>query len=130
MPGETVRKMNFQDLTAGFAFIAIAVAILVAWMWNSDWWSIPPILFIEFGIWGIILGAAASESEESKARGSSDSSYFLLWGFLLTIMGGIWFANKYVSGIAPASIAVVLVFIGAFILFMSWRRSRMVSRRT
>ena len=130
MSGETARKLDAQDFTAGFAFIAIAVAILVAWMWNSDWWSIPPILFIEFGIWGILLGSAASKSDGGTAYGSSDSSYYLLWGFLLTILGFIWFANKYVSGIAPASIAVVLIFIGVFVLYLSWNRSKKALRRT
>jgi hypothetical protein len=124
MAGETAQRMDFQDFTAGFAFIAIAVAILVAWMWDSDWWLIPPILFIEFGIWGILLGSAASKSGAGTAYGSSDSSYYLLWGFLLAILGFIWFANKYVSGIAPASIAVVLIFMGAFILYLSWSRSK------
>jgi hypothetical protein len=116
--------MELQNFTAGFAFIAIAMAILVAWMWDSDWWSIPPILFIEFGVWGILLGTATEQSGSGTAYGSSDSSYFLLWGFLLTILGAIWFANKYVSGIAPASIAVVLMFIGAFVLYLSWRRAK------
>lgn len=116
--------MYLQDFTAGFAFIAIAVAILVAWMWNSDWLSIFPILLIEFGIWGILLGSATSKSGEGTAYGSSDSSYYLLWGFLLTILGFTWFANKYISGIAPASIAVLLIFIGIFILYLSWKRSR------
>lgn len=130
MANETVGKLDVQDFTAGFAFIAIAVAILVAWMWDSDWWSIPPILFIEFGIWGILLGSAASKSRGDTVYGSSDSSYYLLWGFLLTILGFIWFANKYVAGIAPASIAVVLIFIGVFVLYLSWNRSKKASRRT
>jgi hypothetical protein len=122
--------MNYQDLTAGFAFIAIAVAILVAWMWDSDWLSIFPILLIEFGIWGILLGSQASKSSEGTAYGSSDSSYYLLWGFLLTILGFTWFANKYISGIAPASIAVLLIFIGVFVLYLSWKRSKKATRRT
>jgi len=130
LANETVGKLDVQDFTAGFAFIAIAVAILVAWMWDSDWWSIPPILFIEFGIWGILLGSAASKSRGDTVYGSSDSSYYLLWGFLLTILGFIWFANKYVAGIAPASIAVVLIFIGVFVLYLSWNRSKKASRRT
>jgi len=125
--GETAQRMNFQDFTAGFAFIAIAVAILVAWMWDSDWLSIFPILLIEFGIWGILLGSAISKSGGGSAYGSSDSSYYLLWGFLLTILGFTWFANKYISGIVPASIAVVLIFIGAFVLYLSWNRSRKIS---
>jgi len=115
--------MNLQDFTAGFAFIAIAVAILVAWTWN-DWWSIPPILFIEFGIWGILLGGMTAQSGDAKAYGSSDSSYFLLWGFLLTILGAIWFANRYFAGIVPASIAIVLIFMGVFIMYLSWRRAK------
>lgn len=122
--------MNYQDLNAGFAFIAIAIAILVAWMWNSDWWSIPPILFVEFGVWGIILGAVTARSENGGSRISSDSSYFLLWGFLLTILGLIWFANTYFSGIVPASIAIVLIFMGAFIMYISWNKSKKASRGT
>lgn len=130
MVDETTPRINAQDFTAGFAFIAIAVAILIAWMWNSDWLSIFPILLIEFGIWGVLLGSATSKSGSGTAYGSSDSSYYLLWGFLLTILGFTWFANKYISGIAPASIAVLLIFIGVFILYLSWKRSKKASSKT
>lgn len=124
----TARRIDPEDFSAGFAFIAIAVAILVAWMWNSDWWSIPPILLIEFGIWGILLGSIASRSDPGGTHSSADSSYFLLWGFLLTILGVIWFANRYVPGIAPALIAVVLIFLGIFIMYLSWNKSKKASQ--
>jgi len=129
LAGNTAQRMSFQDFTAGFAFIAIAIAILVAWTWNSDWLSIFPILLIEFGIWGILLGSMASRSGGGTVFGTSDSSYYLLWGFLLTILGFTWFANKYISGIAPASVAILLIFIGAFILYLSWRRSKRGSEK-
>jgi hypothetical protein len=127
LAGETARRASYQGLTAGFAFIAFAVAILLAWVRN-DWWSMPPILLIEFGVYGIMMGSLMTRPSGEGSLWASDSAYVLLWGCLSAILGVIWFANGYFPNIAPVSIAVVLIFIGGFILALSLSKTRKSSK--
>lgn len=129
MAAERTLRNSYQGLGAGFAFIAVAIAILIAWA-SNQWLNIVPILLIEFGLFGLIVGSTIGRKSEDDGGFASESAYLLLWGSLLTILGISWFVGTNFPESAPVLIAILLIFIGVFILWLSWKRSSTASKKT
>ncbi len=121
MVDTTAPKKSYQGLTAGALFMLIAIAILVAWS-TGDWWLIIPILLIGGGLIAILIGISISATAPGRGFGFSDSSYMLVWGGILTILGVAWLINATVPDAAPLLIAIVLLFIGGAIVGISLTR--------
>ena len=126
MLGEVPPRKSYQGLTAGVAFIIMALTIIVAWV-GHDWWLLIPMLLLCFGIFGIFMGALMSKTDKSKGFGVSDSAYTLVWGFLLTILGVAWFIYQYLPDSLPFILAIILIFIGGAILAVSLTKKRRTS---
>lgn len=116
-------QMSFQGLTAGVAFIIVAIAILVGWS-TGDWSLLFPVLLLAFGVFGIMMGFVISATDRKRGFGVSDSAYILVWGCLLTLLGIAWFINGLVPGSAPLIIVMIFLFIGGAILAISLSRMR------
>jgi len=115
--------MSFQGLTVGASFIILAIAILIAWT-SDDWWLLIPILLLEFGILGIGMGLMISATNRAKGYGLSDSTYILVWGCLLSLLGVAWFINSSFPNSAPLILALIFILLGGAILAISLTRMR------
>jgi len=101
--------------------IAIAVAILLAWLIDS-WWMFFPVLFIEVGGFYTALGLAARMGEGPTHRGPSSSSYYVFWGPTMVILGLMWIlsAETDISGVLL--FVVFLLWVGAIAVILSLGR--------
>jgi uncharacterized membrane protein YoaK (UPF0700 family) len=123
MAEEAGPKMSFQGLTAGAAFIIVALAILIGWG-TGDWWMMFPALLLGFGAFGILMGAAVAATERTNRYAKADSSYAYVWGSLLALLGMAWLINGVIPNIAPLIIVMLFLFIGAVILVLSYSKMR------
>jgi len=101
--------------------IAVAVAILVAWMIES-WWMFFPVLFLEVGAFYTVLGLAAAKGEGQAQRGPSSSSYYIFWGPTLVIVGIMWILSAETDVSAVLLLVIFLVWVGAIAMALSFRR--------
>ncbi len=115
---QQTRGIGLQGATAGFMIIAIAVAILIAWVIDS-WWMFFPVLFLEVGAFYTVLGLAARKGEGPARKGPSSSSYYIFWGPTLAIVGLMWIlsAETDVSGVLL--LVVFLFWVGAIAMILS-----------
>ncbi|MBN1678055.1 MAG: hypothetical protein JW880_05905 [Candidatus Thermoplasmatota archaeon] len=109
-----------QGASAGFMIIAIAVAILIAWV--SSWWIFFPVLLIEVGAFYTVLGFLSMGASERTRKGPSGSSYYVFWGPTLVILGVIWLlsAETDISGVLL--FVIFLLWIGGIAVALSMRR--------
>jgi len=119
-------KTSLQGLTAGAAFIIVALAIMIGWG-TGDWWMMFPALLLGFGAFGILMGAAIATTGRTNRYARADSSYAYVWGGLLALLGIAWLINGVVPNIAPLIIILLLLFIGIVILVLSY--SKMSAKR-
>jgi len=121
---QEVRRSSYLGVTFGVFFIALAIAILIGILLN-DWILFIPILLIEMGIYGIVIGSMARRRGETRGYGGiSDASYFIFWSSLFTLIGLFWLINDVFPGIALYLILIILIFFGAAIILISLNRPR------
>jgi len=121
---QEVRRSSYLGVTFGVFFIALAIAILIGILLN-DWILFIPILLIEMGIYGIVIGSMARKRGETRGYGGiSDASYFIFWSSLFTLIGLFWLINDAFPGIALYLILIILIFFGAAIILISLNRPR------
>ncbi len=118
---QQTRGIGLQSAAAGFMIIAVAVAILVAWVIDS-WWMFFPVLLLEVGAFYTVLGLATAKGESPVRRGPSSSSYYIFWGPTLVILGLMWIltAETDVSGVLL--LVIFLVWVGAIAMALSFRK--------
>jgi phosphatidylglycerophosphate synthase len=115
---ELTRRGGLQNIAAGFMIIAIAVAILVAWMIDS-WWMFFPIILLEVGAFYTALGLVMRAGADPNRRGPTSSSYYVFWGPTLVVIAFMWIlaAETDVSGVLL--FAIFLLWIGVMAVLLS-----------
>lgn len=117
MNGE-VKRAHYGNVSAGFVLIAVAIAILLAWF-LGDWVLFVPIVLIEWGGYGVVLGAVVGKSAKASGAAHAASGYFVLWGSLLLVIGLMWFANDLYPGNLPILAAVFIVWLAIMIIALA-----------
>jgi hypothetical protein len=109
-------ESNRQLLTIGVFFVALVVAILLAFVVLQNWvWTIP--LFLLFaGLWLIVLGAVRL-SKPVKYERSAFST--ITMGSCAVAVGGAWFLFSYGW---VYSLALILLLIGALAIVAALKR--------
>lgn len=118
---QQTRRAGLQGVAAGFMIIAIAIAILLAWV-ISSWWMFFPVLFIEVGGFYTALGFDAGRGESPARRGPSSSSYYVFWGPTLVILGLMWILSAETEVSRVVLFVVFLLWVGAIAIALSLRR--------
>ncbi|MEM4264725.1 MAG: hypothetical protein QW505_02965 [Thermoplasmata archaeon] len=119
-----IRRPGYLGISFGIFFIALAIAILIGTLIN-DWILFIPILLIEMGVYGIVVGLMArSRGEASGYGGISDASYFAFWSSLFTLIGLFWLINDAFPGIALYLVLIILIFFGTAIILISMGRQK------
>jgi len=119
MNGE-VKKAHFGSISAGVVLVAVAIAILVAW-YLGDWVLVVPLVLIEWGAYGVILGAVVGKSSRTSGAAHAASGYYALWGSLLLVIGLMWFANDLYPGNFPVLVAVFIIWLAITIVVLARR---------
>jgi len=119
MNGE-VKRAHFGSVSAGFVLIAVAIAILLAW-YIGDWVLFIPIVLIEWGGYGVVLGAVVGMSAKASGAAHAASGYYALWGSLLLVIGLMWFANDLYPGNLPILAAAFIVWLAVVIIVLARR---------
>ncbi len=117
MNGE-VKKAHFGSISAGVILVSVAIAILVAW-YLGDWVLIVPIVLVEWGAYGVILGATVKASSRTSGAAHAASGYYAMWGSLLLIIGLMWFANDLYPGNFPILVAVFIIWLAVVIIALA-----------
>lgn len=117
---ESREKRNYGNLSAGFVLIAIAVAILMAWILGNWIWFIP-IVLIECGGLGLLLGVVLRRSAKPGGPSRSTSAYYTFWGSLLLILGLLWVVNDQYPGNLPAVAAAFIFWLAIMIIILARR---------
>lgn len=121
---QEVRRQSYLGISFGVFFIALAAAILIGIIIN-DWILFIPILLIEMGVYGILVGNMARSRGESRGYGGiSDASYFIFWSSLFTLIGLFWLINDALPGVALYLMLIILIFFGVAIILISLSRPR------
>lgn len=118
---QQTRGTGLQGATAGFMIIAIAVAVLIAWVIES-WWMFFPVLLLEVGAFYTVLGLAARKGESPVRRGPSSSSYYIFWGPTLVIVGLMWILSAETDVSSVLLLVVFLLWVGAIAMALSLRK--------
>lgn len=103
-------RRRLYGLSAGYLLIAVAVAILIAWSVGT-WWYFFPVIFIAWGVYGIVLAAMMGTGRTTEGR--SFFIYNLLWGGILTILGMELILNDLYPGNFVLLLVVFILFVGA-----------------
>lgn len=121
---QEVRRPGYLGISFGIFFIALAIAILLGILIN-DWILFIPILLIEMGVYGIVVGIMARSRGQALGYGGiSDASYFTFWSSLFTLIGLFWLINDALPGIALYLVLIILIFFGTAIILISMGRQK------
>jgi hypothetical protein len=114
------KRPQYGSLSIGFVLVAIAVAILIAWM-IGDWVLFIPAILIECGGYGVVLGAVAGRNAKPGESSRSVSAYYIFWGSLLLILGLLWVINDQYPGNLPAIGAAFLIWLAIMVIAVARR---------
>ncbi len=109
--------------TAGFVTIAVGFAILISSYVTNNPWLIIPVVLIEIGFYGLVIGAFAGMRGERAPIGGfrwgNDPAYTMFWGSLLVLIGALWLVNDVWPNNIPALVSVFLIWIGIAVMLLS-----------
>jgi hypothetical protein len=119
--GKTSSVMSGQ--TAGFVTIAVGFAILIASYLTNDFWLVIPVVLIEIGFYGLVMGAFGEMRGDHSPAGSSrwgtDPAYTMFWGSLLVLVGALWLVNYNWPENLPALAAAFLIWFGIAVMLLT-----------
>jgi hypothetical protein len=115
------RRFNNPGVNAAALLLAVAVAILVAYLANN-WWFFVAIIVLEAGLLLLIRGLMLGRPAIGMAWTKADSNFYVLWGNMMTAIGVLLIINILVAGIAVISVVVFLIWMAVFALLFSPRR--------
>jgi hypothetical protein len=107
----TTEKKNYRgELTLGILLIAIALSIIIPYLFNINYWIIgPAIILLIIGFWCIYLGfLALREGSPKFTYGPRNSTYFIGGGSLLSITGFLFIVHWFVP---EANLLLLLAFL-------------------
>jgi hypothetical protein len=117
------RGTSYENLSIGLMVIAVAVALILAWI-IGNWWMFIPIMLISGGMIWAILGLIIAPADSQLRQGRQSMPYFVFWGATLALLGAIWIVNDEFPGNGVVLVAIFLVWIGAIVIALSFRRGK------
>jgi hypothetical protein len=109
--------------TAGFMTIAVGFAVLISTYLTENIWLIIPVVLIEIGFYGLVIGAFAGMRGDKAPIGGfrwgNDPAYTMFWGSLLVLLGALWLVNDVWPDNVPALISVFLIWIGIAVMLLT-----------
>ncbi|MDH4123567.1 MAG: hypothetical protein OEV21_05760 [Thermoplasmata archaeon] len=120
---QEIRRASLMGVSTSAMLIALAIAILAAYVANN-WWLLFPILVLEFGIYTVAVGAILRGRPGETFAGTSDSTFTMMWGMVLTVIGAMLLIDYVSPGNLPLLIAAFLVIMGVALLVISLGRIR------
>jgi hypothetical protein len=117
------RGTSYENLSIGLMVIAVAVALILAWI-IGNWWMFIPIMLISGGMIWAILGLIMAPVDTQLRQGRQSVPYFVFWGATLALLGAIWIVNDEFPGNGVVLVAIFLVWIGAIVIALSFRRGK------
>ena len=115
------RRFNSSGISAAAVLLSVAVAIIISLALN-DWWLLVPVILLEMGVFVLILGLSIGRPSQGMPWTKSDSNYYLFWGNLMAMIGGLLIVNTIFPGNVIFLIVVLLVWLAIFALLFSMRR--------
>ena len=111
--------------TVGFITIAVGFAVLISTYATDNFWLIIPVVLIEVGFYGLVIGAFAGMRGDRGPIGGfrwgNDPAYTMFWGSLLVLIGALWLVNDVWPDNIPALISVFLIWIGIAVMLLTRR---------
>jgi len=94
-------------------FVVIIAILLIAYGtgYITSWQEFLSLVLASYGIWIVILAGIRAKAPEKYERGAPST---FVWGFLFTIIGGVWYLN--IVQILSLTFALALILIGVGIL--------------
>ena len=115
------RRFNSSGISAAAVLLSVALAIIISLALN-DWWLLVPVILLEMGVFVLILGLSIGRPSQGMPWTKSDSNYYLFWGNLMAMIGGLLIVNTIFPGNVIFLIVVLLVWLAIFALLFSMRR--------
>ena len=115
------RRFNNAGLSAAAVLLSMAVAIIISYALNN-WWILVPLIFLEMGVYVLIIGVTLGRPTQGTPWTKSDSNYYIFWGNLLTMIGTLLILNSFFPGNVVILIVLFLVWSAIFALLFSIRR--------
>ena len=115
------RRFNSSGISAAAVLLSVAVAIIISLALNN-WWLLVPVMLLEMGVFVLILGLSIGRPAQGMPWTKSDSNYYLFWGNLMAMIGGLLIVNTIFPGNVIILIVVLLVWLAIFALLFSMRR--------
>lgn len=115
------RRYNSSGISAAAVLLSLAVAIIISLALNN-WWLLVPVILLEMGVFVLILGLSIGRPSQGMPWTKSDSNYYLFWGNLMAMIGGLLIVNTFFPGNVIFLIVVLLVWLAIFALLFSMRR--------
>jgi hypothetical protein len=117
------KKSALSGQTAGFITIAVGFAILVSSYLTSNFWLVIPVVLIEIGFYGLVIGAfgemRGEKGQPGAARWGTDPGYTMFWGSLLVLVGALWLVNDMWPDNVPALAAAFLIWFGIAVMLLT-----------
>ncbi|MHC1681271.1 MAG: hypothetical protein AB9860_08565 [Methanomassiliicoccales archaeon] len=113
-------SVTLTSLTISYLIIAIAAAILVAWI-AEDWTLFIPSMLLLGGIFATFVGFRQRTGGFDRRR-SNDGNFLMFWGTLLVAFGIMWAINSAYPGSAFFLIIGFLVWLGIAVLLFTIRK--------
>ncbi len=113
-------SVTLTSLTVSYLMIAIAAAILVAWI-TEDWTLFIPSMLLLGGVFATFVGFRQRTGAFDRGR-SNDGNFLMFWGTLLVAFGIIWSINYAYPGNVLFLVIGFLVWLGLAVLLFTIRK--------
>jgi hypothetical protein len=115
------RRFNSAGISAAAVLLSVAFAIIIS-LAQNNWWLLVPVILLELGVFVLILGFIIGRPSQGMPWTKSDSNYYLFWGNLMAMIGGLLIVNTFFPGNVIYLVVVLLVWLAIFALLFSMRR--------
>ncbi len=125
-PSQAPRRSPFagyESASIGVILIAIAVAVLVAWL-SGHWITFIPVLLIEVGMATLVLGLLMRSAEQTVKESLRNAMFFIFWGGTMTLIGVEWIAAGTLGLSGVVLFVIFILWVGVFALLLSLPKMR------
>lgn len=113
-------SVTLTSLTVSYLIIAIAAAILIAWI-AEDWTLFVPSMLLLGGMFATFVGSRERAGGFDRRR-RNDGNFLMFWGTLLVAFGIIWTINYAFPGNMLFLLIGFLVWLGLAVILFTMRK--------
>lgn len=121
------KGINITSITISLILIALGISIIFSYVFEISYWStIPAMILLIVGIWGLFTGLSSSKQKSNVFYfGPSHSSYIVGWSSLITIAGFLFLIHillPELSSIFYLSLFIILVGLITLVISISKKK--------